>query len=345
MRKKSARVLGPYKERADRWRLIDISSSGVRTARYFSNKRDAERAKSSGISQLHRRQPIEPLIEPYLESLVESGQRPKTIEMLRAFLNSLHEGDAIADWTPRRAANTVELWRENWSVATRRLRLCQSRFFWRWLVEEGKAHENPFAGLAIAGRLNAGKPQLRISEAQDFTRAAMARFGAGYDFALAPLLGLMMGMRSSEITDRVVRDVDDGGAVIWIDSGKTKNARRHLKVPKRLRQPLAQIIAGRDGSAPLWGCHYRRQSLHRLVWELCDAAKVPRVCTHSLRGLWATLAVQSGTASEAVAAALGHGSFEVTARHYAQPSAVHEANTDRAVSTLFRNHSADPDEE
>ena len=112
-------------------------------------------------------------------------------------------------------------------------------------------------------------------------------------------------------------------------------------MPKRLRQPLAQIIAGRDGNAPLWGFNYRWQNLHGLVWELCDAAKVPRVCAHSLRGLWATLAVESGTASESVAAALGHGSFEVTARHYAQPSAIHAANTDRAVSTLFRNRSAE----
>ena len=53
MRKRSARVLGPYKEREDRWRLVDISSNGKRTARYFSTKRDAERAKSSGTKQLH----------------------------------------------------------------------------------------------------------------------------------------------------------------------------------------------------------------------------------------------------------------------------------------------------
>jgi integrase len=290
---------------------------------------------------LRRRQPIEPLIAPYLEHLREAGQAPRTIEMVGAFLYTLHGGEAVAEVTPGQAAKTVDAWRGHWSVATRRLRLLQARFFWRWLVEEGKARENPFDGLTIVGRVNAGKPQLRIKEAQLFAEVAFKRFDAGYHFALAPLLALMMGMRSSEICDRVVRDVDDGGAVLWIDAGKTKNTRRHLKVPHRLRPLLAQVAEGRSGNEPLWRCFYRRQNLHSLVWSLCDEAKVPRVCTHSLRGLWATLAVESGAACDSVAAALGHGSFEVTAKHYAQPAAVHAASTDRVVSTLFRDRSGD----
>ncbi|MBL9003243.1 MAG: hypothetical protein JNJ46_03300, partial [Myxococcales bacterium] len=47
--------------------------------------------------------------------------------------------------------------------------------------------------------------------------------------------------------------------------------------------------------------------------ELCDAANVPRVCPHSLRGLHATLAIEEGASGEAVARALGHTRFEITA--------------------------------
>ncbi|MFO0579759.1 MAG: hypothetical protein U1A78_37775 [Polyangia bacterium] len=98
---------------------------------------------------------------------------------------------------------------------------------------------------------------------------------------------------------------------------------------RRLPAETAEIV---DGLATQPG-----PALERLA-ALGDAATltwvVPRVSTHSLRGLWATLAVGAGAASHAVAAVLGHHRFEVTQRHYAQPSAVSNAQTAR-VSTLL----------
>jgi hypothetical protein len=67
---------------------------------------------------------------------------------------------------------------------------------------------------------------------------------------------------------------------------------------------------------------------------------VQLVCPHSLRGLWATLGVESGAAETAVAAALGHGSFEMTAKHYAQPEAVTDARSDRVATFLDREGSS-----
>jgi hypothetical protein len=71
-----------------------------------------------------------------------------------------------------------------------------------------------------------------------------------------------------------------------------------------------------------------------MVSRLCKRAGVPHVCSHSLRGLHATLAVQSGAAAHEVASSLGHGSFEVTQRHYAQASSVANAATARVLSVL-----------
>ena len=48
------------------------------------------------------------------------------------------------------------------------------------------------------------------------------------------LLALTMGLRTSEVMNRVVRDLDDGARYLWIDEGKTENARRHLEVPSVL---------------------------------------------------------------------------------------------------------------
>ena len=82
------------------------------------------------------------------------------------------------------------------------------------------------------------------------------------------------------------------------------------------------------------GKPHPRQALHRAVQRVCKAAGVQVVCPHSLRGLWATLGVESGAAETAVAAALGHGSFEMTAKHYAQPEAVTDARSDRVAGFL-----------
>lgn len=48
------------------------------------------------------------------------------------------------------------------------------------------------------------------------------------------------------------------------------------------------------------------------------------------------MSVESGAATSAVAAALGHGSFAVTARHYAQPEAVSGARSARVMELLDR---------
>jgi len=76
------------------------------------------------------------------------------------------------------------------------------------------------------------------------------------------------------------------------------------------------------------------QLLHSTVQRLCVAAGVPVVCTHSLRGVWATAGVRSGALSHAVAAALGHGSFAVTAQHYVKPGALDGTRTERLVQML-----------
>ena len=56
----------------------------------------------------------------------------------------------------------------------------------------------------------------------------------------------------------------------------------------------------------------------RYVQRLCRAAGVPTVPAHGLRGTQATLAVDAGSTSHLVVAALGHESFTTTARHYAK---------------------------
>jgi integrase len=55
---------------------------------------------------------------------------------------------------------------------------------------------------------------------------------------------------------------------------------------------------------------------------------------HSLRGLQATLALHAGATGPLVAQALGHGSFQVTARHYATFERVAAARAARVAEVL-----------
>ena len=69
------------------------------------------------------------------------------------------------------------------------------------------------------------------------------------------------------------------------------------------------------------------------VKRLCRLAGVPEVVPHSLRGLHATLALEGGATADAVAKALGHSSFAMTAQHYASPSSVANSRSSRGRRT------------
>ena len=110
-------------------------------------------------------------------------------------------------------------------------------------------------------------------------------------------------------------------------------------MPEVLRPRLLKLSADPAPDAYLFGLSSTgkpksRQLLHIAVRRLCVAAGVPVVCPHSLRGVWATAGVRSGALSHAVAAALGQGSFAVTAKHYVQPGAIDGARAERLVQLL-----------
>lgn len=72
-----------------------------------------------------------------------------------------------------------------------------------------------------------------------------------HPLAIGALVALMMGLRTQEVLLREVRDLDDGGRFLWIDGGKTANAKRHLKVPELLRPYPLRLAVGQPPSAPL----------------------------------------------------------------------------------------------
>lgn len=351
-RPKPPRVVGPYQER-NQWRIVLIENR-KRTNLFLATQEEALRLKSELTRELERstlRRTADVLTEWVDTKLSEGRCNPPSIKhsagRIRLFLGPYLERD-IAELTPRRAATLYQtvITRPSQktgrplSAASHHLALHMSRQFFAWAITRGYVRENPFREVRSVGKANAGKPQLRIEEARRFISEALGYYEEhGNTLTIAALMALMMGLRSREVLERTARDVDDGGQLLWIDEGKTKHARRHLEVPEALRPYLVKLTEGKRPEELLFGNPQTgkpksRQRLWATVQMLCERSGLPLVCTHSLRGLYATLAVQSGAVSHAVAATLGHGSFAMTARHYAQPSAVANASTSRVAGVL-----------
>ena len=232
------------------------------------------------------------------------------------------------------------------AVATHRASLKYSRAFFRWLIEDRKYIQlNPFDRVKPVGREKTGKPQLRLDEARKLN-AWLVKQAEEDERAVAVLTQLLLGLRSGEVLRRQVRDVDDNGRLFCIESGKTKNARRWLEIGSpALQRLLAKQAQGRKPDALLFGAGrpspYSTTTLWKWLRDFCKAAEVPRVCPHSLRGLHSTLAMEHGATSGIVAAALGHGSFEITQRHCVKPGTMDNLKQAK-VSAAFETSQTSP---
>ena len=355
------RIKGPYSERGGTRFRIRICDAAGRRDLYFPTRKEALNAIREASRQLPRTaedRSLGKLLDAYIKDKVQQGAcNPRTAEehksRLRDWFGDLLEEDMGKLTALRAAALYKQLVQTPTSrtgqppaVATQRFYLKLAKTFCRWAVNKGYFRENPFAGIRPVGRPNRGKKQLRFDEAERFITTAFQLFDERQDvMALAAVTALLLGCRASEVLQVRVRDLDCGGTRLWIaarDSdyrGKTTNAARDPDIPEVLRPRLLKLALGQAPDAYLFGLSSTgkpksRQLLHSNVRRLCMAAEVPVVCPHSLRGVWATAGVRSGALSHAVAAALGHGSFAVTAKHYVQPGALEGARTQRLVQMM-----------
>ena len=136
--------------------------------------------------------------------------------------------------------------------------------------------------------------------------------------AVAAMAALLLGMRASEITSRVVRDLDDEGRLLWIPDAKTDAGKRTLRVPDLLRPYLQRLAGNRAPDALIFGRHWRDWP-REWVRRICEEARVPVVCAHSMRRLHSTLAMDAGVTGHVVAASLGHEQVSTTVESYAKP--------------------------
>jgi integrase len=336
-RQRTERCNGPYKD-GTRWRVVEHGADGARSALSFPSKGEAQayvdayRRLAAGAAEVGQ------AVTQYLEHLQERGShRASTLVTLGYRLRAFFRTDRpsmVSALTPTAVAGLYRRRTEEVKADTHRGELVAATAFLDWCVRKRYLRSNPAAGVEPVGQKAQGKDQHRISEARRFLAHALEAAQAGDQAALAALTAMLQGMRASEVTDLLVRDVDDGATVIWVTRGKTRSAIRQLEIAETLQPLFAALVAGRRGDERLFG-EATRHWLRHHVQRLCREAKVPEITTHALRGMHATIRVRAGLTAAEVAAVLGQADTGATARrHYIAPGAEQQAQQRAAMKLL-----------
>lgn len=310
---RTERALGPYRHRR-RYRVVLVGADGRRVVASFAEHATAQ-ARVDEINAKAGGRTVSAAVDEYVEHLRARDLRPSTIATieyrLAGLLDTAGRDRDVRSLTAAVAASLFASRACKTSADTQHGELAAASAFAAWCVKRGTLARDPFAELAPIGRRATGKPRLRIDEARQLLDACLAE---AHPSGLATAIALTMGLRASEITDRVVRDADDGARVLWIERAKTRAGDRRLEVPEVLRPRLAALCAGRSGGDRLFG-DVDRHWLGYHVRRLCGVAEVPVVPPHGLRGTWSSIAAEAMPV-EHVARALGQVHGDVTRRHY-----------------------------
>lgn len=282
--------------------------------------------------------PIEDVITAYVDS--QTLLKPSSVATLRYRLKAITKGRARM---PIEAFPWVKAWTENvvpQSGDSQHGILAALG----GLVEFAKVKSKALDGLTVTKPKNTGKPGLHLDEARAFIATAIA---AGDPLAMAAATMALTGLRPGEVMALKARDVDDGGALLWIEKAKTKAGRREVEVEEAFRPMLVELTKGKAAGDPLITftperarrqkdpAKARTDALLKRVRQLCEAAGVPEVVSHSLRGVNATLRKLGGASDANVTKALGWTSIEVGKRHYLAPGTIDRVEGRRAHGRLL----------
>lgn len=252
-----------------------------------------------------------------------------------------------------------------YAAAYHRLALSEARTFLGWCVAQKYLATNPLAGVKGRGRINKRKNQLRIDQARLWLKAAHHQARDGQQGAVAAMMAMLMGLRASEITNRLVMDVDDdcsrlhvtavvntAGAVTW--EPKTDGSDGILDIPPELQGYIREVHGGRPQHEPLWTRTYTKRRSVQLhgagpvavehwrgwvrgwVLRICKLAGVARVTAHDMRRLYGTVAYMGGAreAEQRAQAGLRHTEWTTSDGHYVAGEAQQRLGQAAALAVL-----------
>lgn len=244
-------------------------------------------------------------------------------------------------WVLPRGAELYAASKANRKADTHLNALSVARRWGRFCVKQKLLKANPFEDVEGEGRRRRGssKDKLRVDESRVLQAACHVH--RGVDGALV-LSYLLLGNRVSEMTDRVIRDLDDGARLLWIDRTKTEAGSRHLELPDELRTMLLEVVGDRGPDERIFLNLESRPMSRRVAYQrvMDFTAKVigRALGPQGLRRTQSTLATAAGATGPMVSAHLGHVTQQrmakITERSYVDPNAVSAARIERSFRVL-----------
>jgi len=354
MRAGEAKIHGPYRHK-QRWRIhiVTRGSGGERETLYrsFVDRAAAEAFAEGARDQAQARgRTVSDAVAAFIEHARAKGLAAATLtsyeDRLAAILGPL--GNRPLRAVTSRGAELYAAAQAGRAADTHQGALAIAKMWGAWCVRRRWLRADPFADVEPVGRRSVGadKPRLTVDESRRLQAHCHARAGADLG-AVITLAYLLLGPRASELVGRDVRDVDDGGRLLWIRGTKTATARRRLLIPDELAGYLVAIAADRPGDQPLFvseasrrwpaGRRWSRHMAYNHVRRVCKAAGVPEVAPQALRRTQATLATEAGATGLQVAKHLGHAvgaAPAVTHRAYVGRDAARDAAVERGLVVL-----------
>jgi len=331
------KTYGPYPH-GDRWRVITrqgrkqqvLSFPTQREAQTELTRLRKQAARQAGI-------PTEKAIEAYADQLRRDGLRESSIVTAGFRLKGLLRPvltEPLATITPLRAK---ELYQALLGAVDTRLNvLALAKKFGRVALENGWTDVTLWADIKPQGRRRCGKAKLGLDESRKYLSACLLR-AASADrqvrrAAIASVMPLVFGLRSSEVLGLAARDLDNGGRLLRITAAKTRAGIRTLAVPEWFRPLLLSLVEGLSPEARIFP--HEKTWLHHHVVAVCKEAGVTRVVPHGLRGTHADLSLVAAATPLQVSQALGHTNTGVTFRHYADKNLADQQQHQQAVLSL-----------
>ncbi len=342
-RSNEARIYGPYKH-GTVWRNHVVRrSGGKRTTAYdvYPTRELAEAALSGARSQAQGTT-VKQAVDALLAQMRTAGNGDGTIETaeyrLAHFFGLPKNADRPLRWLNTRGAELYAAAQVERSADTHQAELGLAKQLGEMCLKRRWLRVDPFAGVAAVGRKTHGssKPRLRVDESRKLL--AYCHSLGNDQHAIITLAYLLLGSRASELVKRDVRDLDDGGRLLWINRTKTAAGTRRLLIPDELRMLLLRLAKGRAPDAPLFvtdsGERATRHWAYRHVRRICKAAGVPVVSPQALRRTQTDMATDAGETALAVSRHLGHASTAVTDRSYRDRNVASDAKNERAFRVI-----------
>jgi integrase len=342
-RSNEPRIYGPY-QHGELWRLHVVTGSGrgrTTTYRSYPTRELAEAALAGARSQAQGTT-VKQAVDALLAQMRLAGNADGTIDTaeyrLWHFFGLPGNANRPLRWLANRGEELYAAAQVNRSADTHQAELALAKQLGDMCLKRRWLKVNPFALVESVGRKTHGstKPRLRVDESRKLYDFCMARLDDQH--AVITLAYLLLGSRASELVRRSVRDLDDGGRLLWIDRTKTKAGTRKLAIPEELRLPLRALAQGKAPDAPIFvkesGERATRYWAYYHVKRICREARVPDLSPQALRRTQTDMATEAGETSIAVARHLGHGSTAVAERSYRDPAVAAAAKTERMLLVI-----------